>query len=546
MNAALPLATVDATATAAFLALAAHAIRHRDRPGAASAGLLWAALTAATAALAVNRANALGDQTALWLVVAAWIAAVAAWTAFACSYTGRGPAVTRRAATLAACCVAITAAATVSAGSVTGPLGALLRVSTSVLQTTVISAGLFGVFLVVRAAIAGDLPAGLAGALSIGGLAVSLLLFSMSVVDAGNPSTLPAATSAYLAVAATGYVGATLRYDLFGGTPGATPLARRVILEEMTEAVVVVDRERRLVDANRAAEDALGVTVASDAGQPVADVLGFEPAAAAEGTTHVDTPTGRRTVAVSESPLTNDHGDEVGTSYRLADVTDVETRKQRLEVFDRVLRHNLRNDLDAVRGFAGALADDAPVDGDDVTRRIRQTATGLVDVGDSVARANHLMTRDQRRDDRVDAVALARDVAADVREHADCELSVSASTTGIALRTDRAVLRTALLEVTENAVEHSNQPRPTATIAVSASEERVRFTVRDDGPGIPERERAVLLEGEETPLEHGSGVGLWLVSWAVTRLGGHLTIHCDDAGSQVVVDLPGRIHSDPL
>lgn len=38
----------------------------------------------------------------------------------------------------------------------------------------------------------------------------------------------------------------------------------------------------------------------------------------------------------------------------------------------------------------------------------------------------------------------------------------------------------------------------------------------DDGPGIPEMERAVLETGEAVdPLYHGSGLGLWLVFSAV-------------------------------
>lgn len=135
--------------------------------------------------------------------------------------------------------------------------------------------------------------------------------------------------------------------------------------------------------------------------------------------------------------------------------------------------------------------------------------------------------------------------ALDVRERADCDLSVSASTDGVALRSDHVVLRAALLKVGGNAVEHSDQPRPSAPIAVVASGERVRFAVRDDGPGIPDRERAVLLEDEKTPLEHGSGVGLWLVSWAVKRLCGDLAIDSDDTGSEVVLDIPREVSDAP-
>ncbi|MGM0399219.1 MAG: ATP-binding protein, partial [Halobacteriota archaeon] len=63
--------------------------------------------------------------------------------------------------------------------------------------------------------------------------------------------------------------------------------------------------------------------------------------------------------------------------------------------------------------------------------------------------------------------------------------------------------------------------------------------VEDDGPGIPDHEKAVLREGEETPLAHGSGLGLWLVYWIVTMNGGRLEISDNEPrGTVVEIDLP--------
>ncbi|MUV90188.1 histidine kinase, partial [Halapricum sp. CBA1109] len=66
------------------------------------------------------------------------------------------------------------------------------------------------------------------------------------------------------------------------------------------------------------------------------------------------------------------------------------------------------------------------------------------------------------------------------------------------------------------------------------------LTVADDGPGIPDRERAVLDSGTETQLEHGLGMGLWSINWAVTRVGGDLSVADNDPrGTVVTVRLYG-------
>ena len=68
--------------------------------------------------------------------------------------------------------------------------------------------------------------------------------------------------------------------------------------------------------------------------------------------------------------------------------------------------------------------------------------------------------------------------------------------------------------------------------------DEVEIRVRDDGRGIEEMEAAVIADGTETPLEHGAGLGLWMVNWIVTRYGGSFQVATGDDGTVATVRLP--------
>ncbi|GAB3707879.1 histidine kinase N-terminal 7TM domain-containing protein [Halorubrum pallidum] len=69
--------------------------------------------------------------------------------------------------------------------------------------------------------------------------------------------------------------------------------------------------------------------------------------------------------------------------------------------------------------------------------------------------------------------------------------------------------------------------------------ERFVLTIADDGPGIPPHEIAAVESGRETALEHGSGLGLWVVAWAADAIGADVDYaERDPRGTVVTVTIP--------
>ena len=225
--------------------------------------------------------------------------------------------------------------------------------------------------------------------------------------------------------------------------------------------------------------------------------------------------------------------------------TELKEREQRLQVFNRVLRHNLRNDVTVVVNYAEFVAEQADdPEVREAAEKIAARGWDLVELGEKAASIETAMEGENPRPAPVDVAAVVEDVAASVRqEHPDAEVSVEADDPSA-----KAIpaLGVAVENVCENAVEHNDSPDPEVTISVERVEADrgeagrgwVRIAVADDGPGIPDHERAVLTEGEETELEHGSGLGLWLVHWIVERSGGRLSFaENEPRGSVVRMDL---------
>ncbi|MFT4920825.1 MAG: PAS domain S-box-containing protein [Haloarculaceae archaeon] len=234
------------------------------------------------------------------------------------------------------------------------------------------------------------------------------------------------------------------------------------------------------------------------------------------------------------APVTGVAGEEVTHFVGIQeDITAKKRRDRLIEVLNRVLRHNLRNDMTMIQGFADEVAQRTDGGPAEMARRISETASELTALSE---KAQDFQTAVR------DAEPLApRDVLADVEavvselrsEFPETEFTVEATPCEEVIATER--LQLALRELGANAAQHGGSSGVTYRIETSEDGE-VAVRVRDGGPGLPEMERQILEVGRETPLEHGSGLGLWLVNWIVTGLGGEVSTTVDD-GTIVTVRL---------
>lgn len=101
----------------------------------------------------------------------------------------------------------------------------------------------------------------------------------------------------------------------------------------------------------------------------------------------------------------------------------------------------------------------------------------------------------------------------------------------------------ALEELVDNAAKHGGDT-PTVTVSVEAVPNAIEIQIADTGPGLASHEADVLETGTETPLTHGSGLGLWLAHWIVTSHDGSIDATVTDEGTTMTISIPRRANTE--
>ena len=397
------------------------------------------------------------------------------------------------------------------------------------------------------------------------------------------------------------------------------PVARETVVEEMRDGVIVLDRDDRIVDYNRAAASVLSEpsTRKSAIGMPATAVLPFELVSivseGGQGTGNGTTPSsdrstvsetlaenggsrfssaqGLRSIGLQASdmedvpdddsshrrqfehtigdetviyrldavPISNHDGDNTGRILVLQDITALKEREaalrslsEELELLNRIVRHDIQNDMNVVAGYADLLEEHletARMDGDidstyqEYLEPIQYNTTHTIELTEQIGTLLEAITATEGLDGapgdhgepntlQLEPIELGPMIERELEKARTAFNQATFTTTyresieGIAVY-GTPMLSSVFSNILSNAVRHADNAQPLVHLETDVGASSVTIRIADDGPGISDDKKdAVFGRGERGLDSPGSGIGLYLVHRLTTAFGG--SVHIED------------------
>ncbi|SNZ12846.1 PAS fold-containing protein [Natronoarchaeum philippinense] len=332
--------------------------------------------------------------------------------------------------------------------------------------------------------------------------------------------------------------------DMFKFDPATRRIGERTAIDDVDTPVVTVDNDARIITFNAAAGPLLDADDRSIVGDPLDEHLSatVDPARSEQDIELLEGGR-RRHYRTTASPFYDADETRLGYTVAFQDITDIVQRERHFEVLNRVLRHNLRNDLTVVTGHASRV--ESQLDDPELSESVSivvDESQQLLELADR-ARELDRSVREQTEPSAVELRSVIDQQVGEIDAAASADIAVNVAPS-LTVRTDPTLLGLVVGNLLQNAVEHNDADDPVVTVRTDGPArdgQAIRLEIADNGPGIPSNEVAVLEDGSETALEHGSGLGLWVVQTGVTALGGDLSFSTGEEGTTVAVVIPGLV-----
>jgi PAS domain S-box-containing protein len=243
-----------------------------------------------------------------------------------------------------------------------------------------------------------------------------------------------------------------------------------------------------------------------------------------------ETTDGRRTFLLRNAPIdttaeTRGYASYTDISERKAYERKLEAQNEKLELINRIVRHDINNDVSVITAYADFVLDHVDGQVEEHVQTIRRHGEHIVNLTGVLA---DLMRAMLDEGTELKPVSLADVIETEVEHVRDAFGEVVVRTEGDFTNTRvlaDEMLPSVFRNLLRNAIQHNDEATPTVTVRIRDHEDSVTVEIADNGPGIPEERREeVFGRGEKGLASNGTGIGLYLVDTLVDSYGGSVRV----------------------
>jgi PAS domain S-box-containing protein len=219
----------------------------------------------------------------------------------------------------------------------------------------------------------------------------------------------------------------------------------------------------------------------------------------------------------------------------------LEETTKKLEVLNRTMRHDIRNDMSIILGWGEVLEDHVDEAGREYLEKVLATGDHILELTESAGDYAESLTDEaavERKPTSLRSV-LTNELSLRRESFPETEFAVAGEIPDVAVVANE-MLGSVFRNLLNNAVHHNDAEEPLVEIRCEVGDEMATVRVADNGPGIPDdRKQSIFSKGENDPASQGRGIGLYLVETLTNQYGGTVRVENNDpTGTVFIIRLP--------
>jgi len=221
------------------------------------------------------------------------------------------------------------------------------------------------------------------------------------------------------------------------------------------------------------------------------------------------------------------------TLVTIRDVTDrkrreaqIRARTEQLEILNRIVRHDIRNDMSIIIGWSEILEEHVDDEGLAILEKILASGTHIVELTETVRDFVQTVISDDTVE--TNPIPLRSTVTNEVTLRAetydDAEFSIPGQLPDVQVNANE-MLGSVFRNLLNNAVQHNDSTTPEIEVTAEDHDDTVTVRIADNGPGVSDEQKDLIFGKGELGLDsEGTGIGLYLVQRLIDQYDGRVWV----------------------